>query len=94
MNCNLPTAAQEREINGYEWLIRHFADLIFEQDWAAIDAYASESPQLTGVQFYEWLAEIWTDRRAAICVLAGANLHQHALECAHDYVDYLLSDWL
>ena len=94
MNYNLPTIKQEQEINGYDWLVRHFADLVLNQDWTAIDEYAEESPQLTGVQFREWLAEIWTDRRSALDVLAGANLHLHSLECAQDYADYLIREWL
>ena len=94
MNYNLPTIAQEQEINGYDWLVLHFADLVFNQDWTAIDDYAEESPQLTGAQFHEWLAEIWIDRTAARDVLTNQNMHLHALECAQDYVDYLIGEWL
>lgn len=93
MNCNLPTAAQEQQINAYDWLVRHFEDLVFSQDHDAIDEYVEDCTELNGVQFEEWVDEVWNDA-ARLDVLCGRNLHQHALECAQDYVDYLLDNTL
>jgi len=81
-----------------EWLARHFQQLAFVRDYAAIDEYVNDcskfgiKPELSGADVKEWLDEICTRRKEVVEYYSGVNIITNSLELMTDYVEYLLSE--
>ena len=72
-----------------EWLENHFAQLILDNNWEAIDEYVDDCDELVGIPFQDWLVDD-CEIEMATDIEAGLNLQLHALEAAADYIDYLV----
>jgi hypothetical protein len=72
-----------------EWLEKHFAQFILDNNWEAIDEYIAECEELVGLPFHDWLVDN-CEIEMASDIEAGLNLQVHALEAAADYIDYLV----
>ena len=82
-----------------EWLAKHFRDLAFNRDSAAIDEYVNDcsksgvKPELSGADVREWLDEICTRRLEVGEFYRGVNILNNSWDLMTDYVEYLLSEW-
>lgn len=87
------------ECKRVEWLARHFQQLAFARDYAAINEYVNDcsksgvKPELRGADVEEWLNEICVRRDTVNEFYRGINPITNSLELMTDYVEYLLTDW-
>ena len=77
-----------------DWLVHHFADLLKERDFDAIDHFTDQCPDLRQICVQEWIHGICEDE--VLVNEFDSNPGSAALELATGFVTYIMEkpEWM